>query len=294
MAILQTSKYTVFCRVVELGSFSLAAEELGYTQSSVSQKIQSLEEELGVTLLLRQKNHLELTADGETLYPFIHAIYAAEQNLSGKKKEIEGLESSTICIAAWASVNRLYLPVLMKTFQEKYPSVEFKLLQGGYEVNAASVKRREADLGFISTDTAEDLEYDILYQDELLAVLPPGHPLAKKKHVSVRDLAREPFILLDELGYSYPLAAFQAANVTPQNLKLTVYDDYAVMEMVRQGLGVSMLYERILRGFDAGLAVRPIKEQPKRTVAVCWKDRKTLSLAARTFLEHIEHSNIFT
>ena len=105
MAILQTSKYTVFCRVVELGSFSLAAEELGYTQSSVSQKIQSLEEELGVTLLLRQKNHLELTADGETLYPFIHAIYAAEQNLSGKKKEIEGLESSTICIAAGADEN---------------------------------------------------------------------------------------------------------------------------------------------------------------------------------------------
>lgn len=52
---IQTSKYTVFCRVVELGSFSLAAEELGYTQSSVSQKVLSLEEELGVTLLLRQK-----------------------------------------------------------------------------------------------------------------------------------------------------------------------------------------------------------------------------------------------
>ena len=137
-----------------------------------SRRFLSLEEELGVTLLLRQKNRLELTSDGENLYPFIQAIYAAEKNLSGKKKEIEGLESSVVSIAAWSSVSRLYLPILMKTFQEKYPSVEFKLLQGGYEVNAAAVRAREADLGFISTDTAEDLEYDILYEDELLAVLP--------------------------------------------------------------------------------------------------------------------------
>lgn len=290
---IQTSKYTVFCRVVELGSFSLAAEELGYTQSSVSQKVLSLEEELGVTLLLRQKNRLELTSDGENLYPFIQAIYSAEKNLSGKKKEIEGLESSVVSIAAWSSVSRLYLPILMKTFQEKYPSVEFKLLQGGYEVNAAAVRAREADLGFISTDTAEDLEYDILYEDELLAVLPSNHPLAEKDIVSVKDLAKEPFILMDELGYSYPLAAFKDAGVQPRNLKLTVYDDYAVMEMVRQDLGVSMLYERILRGFDDGLIIRPIKERPKRNVAICWKDRKTLSLAARKFLEHVEDSNIF-
>ncbi len=284
MITIQKSKYAVFCHVVALGSFSLAAERLGYTQSSVSQKIQSLEEELGVTLLLRQKNHLDLTADGVNLYPFIHAIYAAEKNLSGKKKEIEGLESGTIYIAAWSSVSRLYLPVLMKTFQEKYPSVEFKLLQGGYEVNASLVKTREADLGFITTDTTEDLEYDILYQDDLLAVLPPNHPLAKKESISVKDLAKEPFILMDELGYSYPLESFSKANVQPQNLKLTVYDDYAVMEMVRQGLGTAMLYERILRGFDTGLEIRSIKEKPKRTVAICWKDRKTLSFAAKKFL----------
>lgn len=127
-----------------------------------------------------------------------------------------------------------------------------------------------------------------------LAVLPPDHPLSEKDMVSVKDLAKEPFILMDELGYSYPLAAFKEADVQPKNLKLTVYDDYTVMEMVRQGLGVSMLYERILRGFDTGLTIRPLKEKPKRIVAICWKDRKTLSLAARKFLEHIEDSNIFT
>lgn len=54
-----------------------------------------------------------------------------------------------------------------------------------------------------------------------------------------------------------------------------------------------MLYERVLRGFDDGLAIRPIKEKPKRIVAICWKDRKTLSLAARKFLEHIEHSSVY-
>ena len=127
----------------------------------------------------------------------------------------------------------------------------------------------------------------------MLAVLPSNHPLAEKDIVSVKDLAKEPFILMDELGYSYPLAAFKDAGVQPRNLKLTVYDDYAVMEMVRQDLGVSMLYERILRGFDDGLIIRPIKERPKRNVAICWKDRKTLSLAARKFLEHVEDSNIF-
>ena len=89
---IQTSKYTVFCRVVELGSFSLAAEELGYTQSSVSQKVLSLEEELGVTLLLRQKNRLELTSDGEISIPLFKPFMRRKKTFPGRKKKSKVLK----------------------------------------------------------------------------------------------------------------------------------------------------------------------------------------------------------
>ena len=75
------SRYGIFCRVVEQGSFTRAAEELGYSQSAVSQNVRALEQETGVTLLSRRKDGVQLTQDGQEFYPYIQSIFQAEQAL---------------------------------------------------------------------------------------------------------------------------------------------------------------------------------------------------------------------
>ena len=110
------SRYDIFCRTAELKSFTKAAQELGYSQSAVSQIIKSLEEEMGARLIIRSRGGFELTAEGRAYLPYFEAIRNAEEALNRKKQEIDGMENATISVASFTSVSREMLPELMKSF----------------------------------------------------------------------------------------------------------------------------------------------------------------------------------
>lgn len=289
------SKYHIFCRVVSLGSFTKAAEELGYTQSAVSQIVRSLETELGSVLLERGRDGIRLTSDGEQYLPFLQNLSGAELSLQEKQKEMEGLESSTILIDTFTSVSRNILPPMMASFRELYPSVQFVLRQGDYASIREDLLAGRVDLGFISTgsDEAEGaakfsgLQIQKLYDDDMVAVLPPGHALTGKKTVSLRDLASEPFILMDEgAEYNTALDGFHRQGLTP-NVGYDVYDDYTIISMISQGLGVSLLFRRVVEGFSKGAEIRELDETLTRPVFLAWKNRETLPIAARRFADYI-------
>jgi DNA-binding transcriptional LysR family regulator len=117
-----------------------------------------------------------------------------------------------------------------------------------------------------------------------VAVLPAGHPLAGRKSVSLKELAAEPFILLDEGEHSVPLEAFSAAGLRPR-IEYRVFDDYSILAMVRQGLGVSLLYRLVLTGYDDRLAVRPLTNPLTRTIGLALRSWETLPYGARQFAE---------
>lgn len=280
------TKYDVFCRVIETGSFTRAAEQLGYSQSAVSQTIKSLEQELGTTLVSRDKEGISLTADGRAYFPYIHGICAAGEALDKKRREMQGLENSTIRIGTFTSVSRNLLPRLIQEFKTQYPSVQFELLQGEYSGISQWVQEGTVDFGFINSRFSMGLSVQPLFRDAMMAILPPAHPLTEKSAVSLSELAAEPFILLDEGQHSVPTEAFRRLGVTPR-IEYKVFDDYSILAMVKQGLGVSILYNLMLAGFCDGLAVRPILERPERTVALAWRRWETMPLAARRFAEFI-------
>lgn len=280
------TRYDVFCAVVDAGGFTRAAEQLGYSQSAVSQTVQALEQELGTALLSRGKGGVSLTADGESYLPYLRALCAAQQALTRKHREMEGLENSLVRIGTFTSVSRNLLPPLMERFRARYPGVRFALQQGEYTNISQWVREGRVDFGFVSADAVTGLALCPLYQDEMLAVLPPAHPLAGQADVSLTQMAAEPFILLDEGAHSLPLAAFAAAGLRP-HIEYQVYDDYTILAMVRQGLGVSLMYRLVLKDFGEGLALRPVREPLRRTVALVCRDWETLPLAARRFAEFI-------
>lgn len=281
------SRYGIFCRVIENESFTRTAEEMGYSQSAVSQNIKALEQELGTVLIERKKDGIALTVDGQQFYPYIQAVFQAEKDLAQKQKEMSGLENSTIRIGTFTSVSRNLLPQIMKKFKEHYPQVNFVLQQGEYTSIGRWVQEGSVDFGFVNADAVSGVEMQMLYEDEMMAVLPQGHPFCVYKEVSLTQLAKEPFILLDEGDYSVPLNAFSKQKLSP-NIEYKVYDDYSILAMVRQGLGVSVLYQLVLKGYEEGLEIRPIIERPRRKVALAWRSWETMPLSARRFVSFVQ------
>ena len=280
------SRYEIFCKVVEAGSFTRVAGELGYSQSAVSQTIKALERELGVTLIDRKRDGMALTEDGRQFWPYLQAIRGAEEGLRQKEREMRGLGSGVIRIGTFTSVSRNLLPRLMKRFKEEHPTVAFILKQGEYTSIEQWVTEGSVDFGFVDANAVSRVEKQILYRDEMRAVLPQGHPLASQETLSLRQLAEEPFILLDEGEHSVVRSAFQKAGLVPR-IEYEVYDDYSILAMVRQGLGVSAMYQLVLSGFEEGLEVRPIREEVERSVSLAWRNWQTMPLAARRFAEFI-------
>ena len=280
------SRYGIFCKVLELGSFTKAAHFLGYSQSSVSQTIKTIENELGVALIDRKKGGIGLTPDGKEYFPYIQGVYAAEKALEQKENEMAGLENTTIRIGTFTSVSRTLLPPLMKAFLKEYPTVSFVLRQGEYTGIEQWISEGSVDLGFVCADAVTETETRVLYEDEMMAVLPMEHPLAGKNLLSLAQLVEEPFILLDEGDYSVSVESFRRQGLVPR-IKYQIYDDYTILAMVKQGLGISFLYTNVLRGFDHGTAVRPLDDPPRRKVALAWKNRSTMPYAARRFADFV-------
>ena len=280
------NRYQAVVKIVDTGGFTKAAEELGYTQSAVSQMVQSLENELGTVLFTRSKKGISLTPDGEELLPYIKNIYHAYRELLEKQREMRGLEKGIIRIGTFASVSCHWLPGLMKEFKEKYPTVHFELYQGDYTTVEELIREGSVDFGFINPEAVPDMKTIPLKEDPMLAVLPPGHPLASGGKVSLQALAEEPFILLEEGRISEPLDFFRKHGLTP-NIQYRVHDDYTIMSMVEKELGVAILPELILNRLNYKIAIKEIEPGLSRTIAVAFKEKKTLPIASRYFIEYI-------
>ena len=282
------SRYSVFVDVVEEGSFTKVANRIGYTQSAVSQTVKALERELGCTLVERSRDGVTLTKDGQQFMPYLQAVARDERALAEKQREVQGLGRASITIGTFTSVSRNLLPHPMLDFRRLYPSVRFNLRQSEYTSIAEWVRNGECDLGFTNLADAESagLESHSFGPDRMMAVVPPENPLAEKDELTLADLATQPFILLDEGRESVTLHAFEQEGLSPR-VCYEVTDDYSILAMVRQGLGVTILYEMMLVGFESGVVVRPIREEPRRTITLGWRNSATLPLAARRFAEYL-------
>lgn len=285
------SRYDVFIHVVNKRSFTLAAQELGYSQSAVSQNVAALEEELQTKLLLRKKDGLYLSEDGKKYLPYIEAIVNAQRALFDKKKEMDGFVDEIIQIGAFTSVSRNVLPHLMSQFKKIYPSVHFELRQGDYDEIYHWVNSGSVDFGFINPVGFEDIESKVIYEDTMVAVLPKNHPLASKESISLKELEKETFILLDEGKNSVPLQAFDRLGITPK-IEYKIYDDYSILAMVKQGIGVSILYRLVATGYSDGIILKPIKEPIERKIAIAYHKKEMMTKASLAFmnytLEHME------
>ena len=281
-------KYLALQTIVKYGSFSKAADVLGYTQSALSQTISSLEDELGVKLLYRSRTGSTLTDEGKELFPLIEKNIFQYNSVIEKAKDIRGLKTGIIRMGTVGSISVNWLPSIIKKFQNKYPDVEFQISQGDYTLTEAWIKSGTIDFGFVISDGKNNgLEIKRLKHDNFVAVLPENHPLAQMNVVPLKLLAEEPFIALDMGDFSLVEQAFREENLTPK-AQYKLHDDYGILAMVEEGLGVSVLADMITHRTNFKIAKRPTDPPIYRNLSIGYKSKDNLSLSSIEFINAIE------
>ena len=277
-------RYELLLKVLELGSLTRAAEAMGCTQSAVSHAIAAMEKEWGLPLLVRGRAGVRLTDSGERLLPGIRAVVARQAELEETVASIRGLVMGTVRVAAFTSVAVNWLPDILRTFQSAYPGVTFQLKNGDYSDIHRWLADGEADVGFVALPVSLPCRVLPLREDRLLAVLPRSHPLADRERFPLSRIPEERFISLLEGSDQDAARACEAAGVTP-NIRFSTKDDYAILAMVEEGLGISIMPELLLTGRTDRVRVMELDPPCSRSIALAV--RTAPEPAAERFTAHI-------
>lgn len=280
-------KYMAFVKTIEYGSFTKAAEILNYSQSGISRMISDLEKEWNILLLERSKSGVELTSEGLKLLSFIENLCREYEKLEVQVDALKGLESGLIRIGTFSSIATHWLPNIIKKFQQDYPNIEYELLLGNYDEIENWILKGRVDFGFLRLPTKSRLETIFLMEDELMVVLPENHKLADKEYFPIKELSNYPFMLLEKGVKMEITEIFEKYNITP-DIHFTTLDDYVIMSMVENGLGISILPRLILQRNPYKITAKRLEVATYRNIGLAYRNKKSLSLAVKKFLEYIE------
>lgn len=260
-------RYEIFMKVCETGSFSRAAEALNYTQSGISQMMAGLEEELGVQLFARIKKGVILTENGKRLLPYIQEMVNQKDKLRQAAFDINNKVEGKLRIGSFTSVTAVWLPDVIHFFREHYPQVEVQIFDGNYDEIRDWIVHGQVDCGFLSSIVADDLKFHPILRDPLCAVMQKGHPLASKKRVSLEELLDYPFIIETPGCDNDILHLLEKCSKKP-DISYSFRDDTLITAFVKNGLGVTISQELVMKTFADDVEVRPLDPESYRTIGL--------------------------
>ena len=281
-------KYMAFIKTVEYGSFTKAAQMLNYSQSGISRMINDLEKEWNVSLLERNRAGVKLTSDGMKLLPYARNVVNEFNLLQSQIDEINELQSGLIRIGTFSSVATHWLPKIIKEFQKDYPNIEYELLLGDYTEIEEWIRTGRVDCGFLRLPTVPDFETIFLEKDRLLVILPENHPLADCEKFPVKGLCDYPFMLLEKGAKAEISEIFERNKIKP-DIRFTTWDDYAVMSMVENGLGIAILPELILRRVPYKIVTKELDIPAYRKIGLALRDTHRAPLAVKRFIQYLQY-----
>jgi DNA-binding transcriptional LysR family regulator len=274
----------IFVAVVECQSFSLAASHLGISQSAVSHAVANLETELGVMLIERHRLGIALTEIGKRVIKHTQQMLGLHDAVLQEAAATKGLKRGSVRIGSFGITTSVQLlPQLMWAFGQKYPEIELRIFEGVDREVIEWLYDRYVDVGFVLLPN-ESMDTIQIAEDQLVAVLPDGHPLTKKSAIRPGDLVSEPFILSG--GGSRPLIeeVFRSEGIR-LNVRYHLQQVLSILEIVRRGRGVSVVAELALPENRKGLSIVPFEPKVARRIGLAVRDINNLSPASRAFFE---------
>lgn len=281
------NKYRLLIKAIELGNLTKAATELGYTQSGASHQIKSVEDELGIKILQRDRSGTKLTTEGKLLLPYIREAISCEDKILAAANSIIGMQIGSLKVGAFTSVSLVLLPIIIGQFHQLYPKVQIDILtgEGSYPEMEQFLIDGMADCSFVSGAYSQKLNLIHLFDDPLCLVLPPDHPLTTADiPIRFQQLNDIPFLMPTDGNNTDILQLCYKHNFTP-SVAFTMHDDLALLAMVENGLGCTILPKLILNNYPHKAAVKYLEAYPTRTISIATRTDEVLSSIVSTFLE---------
>ena len=276
-------KYEILQRVVELGSLTKAAENLGLTQSGVSHAIHSLESEFGFPLLSRSRSGVKLTDNGQRVLQYIRDMLVVQEQLKQEVALINGIEVGTIRIGTFTSISVHWLPGMIRQFLKQHPNIEVRLLEGDYHEIEEWLLKGEIDFGFVSLPTMDSFRIIPLRDDRMLCIMPQEHPLSDQPLIRYSQIAEEPFIMPKE-GSDYDVRRVLRKGGIKPPVPFRAADDYAIIAMVEQGLGISILPEMIIQGRTNDIIAVELEDRSCRSLGIAMNASHSSTPAAQKLI----------
>lgn len=277
----------VLIKTIELGSFTKAARVLNMTQPAVSHAISSIESELGVTILIRDKRKgLIVTDVGSRILVHIREILNGVEKIEQEVAMEKGHEVGTIRIGSFPSASAHFLPKMINHFKEKYPNLEVVLCEGTIKEVEDWLVSRVVDIGIVILPNKER-EIVPLTKGKMVVILREDHPLCKKNAVTIRDLENEPIILCKG-GYEPPIIdMFKQVNV-PLRAEYVISTVTTALNMIQEGLGIAILAELSLTNLPKNVQTRELEPQVWREIALAVPSLRDSSIAVQLFIEEFQ------
>jgi len=276
-----------FVALARTRNFTRAAEELHLSQPALSRAIQKLEDQLGQPLFERKPREVLLTDLGELLLERAREILQLMEDTFSELAEAG--RRGRIRLGAIPTIAPYYLPGLLSRFSELHPEVSVAVQEDTTEVLIKRCSHGEMDLAIVALPILDrHLEVEPLFNEELLLVLPAGHPLVKVKKLTLESVEEQPFVMLNEAHcLSENIASFcRQQSVQPITVERTSQLT-TVQELVALEHGVSIVPEmarrldlserRVYRSFTG--------ERPKRTVAMMWNPARFQGKAVKALMQ---------
>jgi DNA-binding transcriptional LysR family regulator len=279
----------VFLTVAREGRFSRAAEKLRRTQSAVSQTMRKLELDVGEPLLDRSSREGRLTEAGRILQEYAERLLNLRSDAHEAISELRHLHQGKLAIAANEFTSLYLLPVLGE-FRRLHPMVRITVHRSLGSHIPDDVLRHNSELGVLSYDPQDrQLHSVVVYLDELIFVVPPHHPLAREREVSIRQLGAESFVahIVSSPYREKVIQAFKRYK-TPLHMDMELPTLQAIKSFIALGNGVAFLPEisvkdELTRGELIHIPVRELSLQ--RKLRLIYRKSASISHAARAFLK---------
>jgi DNA-binding transcriptional LysR family regulator len=236
----------IFCKVVELKSFSKAGKAVLLSQPTVSSHIKDLEDHFACRLIDRLPSEAVPTRAGRVLYDYGRRLLALRDETETALSEFQGRMKGRLLIGGSTIPGGYILPRLIGAFSETFPDVRISLINGDTERIIETVVDGSVELGVVGARTGvKQILQDRLIEDEMKLVVPAGHRWAGREKIGIRNLLKEPFIAREEGSGTWQSIQRSLAEggTSPDALNIIAVmgSTQAVIEGIKGGVGVSIL-----------------------------------------------------
>lgn len=247
--VLNLNQLRVFEAVARTGSFSKAAQELSVTQPAVTVQIHHLEKHCGVPLFERVRRRARLTPAGLTLHQYAQRIFALAEEAEQALELARGFKAGRVRLVASLTAAAYYLPPLIAAFKQRYPGIEVQLFVDNSQRVAERIQALVDDIGVLSGEPQDpNLVLEPLCEDPLVLIVSPRHPWAKRRTVSLHELADQPFILREPGSATRALIESRmAAEGVALRVTMELGSNEAIKRSVEMGHGVTLISAAIVQ-----------------------------------------------